>query len=132
MKSYYTILLHQTGSGSTTYAIRYFSTGSILLSSAEATVQATLPYRLRITRIFTKMSVNSVNGNTVIALRDDGITVTGSSFTIATTDIAEKDSGALNVVIDANSKINFMIDTSASSTGSWLFSHYIVYGYIEG
>ena len=121
----------QGGTSSTTYAVRYSSPGSLLLTGTEATVQQTCPNRVRVTRIITKMSSNSVTGNTTISLRDDGADVTGSLFTIAAADTTEKDSGALNAVIEANSKINFKIDATASTSGNWLFAYFIVYGYVE-
>ena len=121
-----------SSSSSTNYDIRYLSVASMLITTNEALVQATIPYNFRITRVIAKMSVNSVNANTIICLRDDGADV-GSNITYLwlAGSTAEQDSGTLSTLVAAGSKINIKTNTTASSTGNWLFSHYTVYGYWE-
>ena len=72
------------------------------------------------------MNTNGLNGSSVFAFRDDAADVTGTALTIPAGSTAEVDSGPLSVSVAAGSKICFRHDTSASASGTWLMSHYLV------
>lgn len=99
-------------------------------TATESQVQLTYPFDFTVVRAIAKMNTNGVNGNSVFAFRDDAADVTGTVLTIPAGSLAEVDSGALSVAVAAGSKICFRHDTSASSTGTWLMSHYLIIGEI--
>lgn len=107
---------------STTGAARYAGIGTLNsnVNATETTVQTTVPYSFRIKRLLVKFSANTMNGNTIIALRDD--TATAASVTIAGSTTTEADSGAIDVAVAAGSKINWLIDTTASSSGTHILA----------
>ena len=106
----------------TTAATRYAGLGTLNsnVNATESTVQTTVPYSFRIKRLLVKFSANSMNGNTIIGVRDDAATV--ASVTIAGSSTTEGDSGAIDVAVAAGSKVNFVIDTTASSTGTHILA----------
>lgn len=118
-------------SSGSTYVLRYYSNTGLLATATESLVQATIPFNLRIVRALAKMSVNSLNASTTVSLRDDAANATGTLLTILAGSTAEVDSGSLSTLVAAGSKINLMVDTSTSSTGSWLMNHFEITGYME-
>ena len=68
-------------------------------------------------RVRATVSVNSKNGATVIAFRDDGVSV--GTITVGAGVTGAVDSGELGNTIAAESQVNFAVDTTASSSGSF-------------
>ena len=67
-------------------------------------------------RILGTWELNTKNGDTVFAIRDDG--VTSVSVTVPASTTGAFDSGDVTGLILSGSLINWMVDTSASSSGS--------------
>ena len=109
-----------------TYNVRYVGIDSLNTTAAsasngtESNIQITYPYAFRLKRVIAKMVSNSMNGNTVIGLRDDASTA--GSVTVGASTTTEQDSGALDVAVAAGSKIDWIVDTSASSSGNWIIA----------
>lgn len=92
----------------------------------------TFPYAINVTRAVFKYFTNTFGqGNSVASFRDDAADVTGTVLTIPFGSTAEFDSGSINSRIEAGSKIDFRLDTSAHSTGGWVLSHFIIVGLAE-
>lgn len=113
--------------GSSTYALRYYSDNSQFASGAEVTVQQTIPFTVRVKRVIMKQGTNSLNTNATASLRDDEEDVLGTVMTMIPGNIDEIDTGPLDVEILKGSKINWKIDISAASTGSWQINSMIAY-----
>jgi len=81
----------------------------------EAENVITWDWGLTIKRIYLQTQSNTKNANTILAFRDDGVTV--ASITIAASTTGEADSGDLTVLVASGSLINWMLDTSLSASG---------------
>jgi len=102
-----------------TYAVRYgslfveqFVTASA--SPVETNVSAPIHFAFQLNRIFMNMQTSTMSGDTIIGIRDDGVTV--GSVTMEGT--GEFITAALEVDIASGSDISWIIDTTASSSGN--------------
>ncbi len=85
-------------------------------SSTETTIDTTTDKTLKLVRVRVNVRTNSHNGNTIIAFRDDGVSI--GSLTIGNATTGQFDSGALSNVIAIGSLINWILDHNLSSSGS--------------
>lgn len=99
-------------------------------NATEANVDYTIRFPIRITRLQVLVPTNTKDQASTVAFRDDGATVASVSIAAGTT--TDVDSGALNVVIAAGSKINFLRDTSASGSGNLAINMFAEYEVIAG
>jgi len=95
------------------YSWRY---DNLIAVATEANYQITIDWALTIKRILIRMETNTKNAATVIACRDDGVSV--ASISIAASTTGEFDTGDITVLILTGSLVNWLIDTSASVSGA--------------
>jgi len=103
-----------------TYVLRYYPMYGAFNnpSATEAGVQTTFPLNILLKRLLVKFTTNGLNAATTVAFRDDGANAT--SVSVAAAGTTEVDSGAISVVVAAGSKIDWLLDTSTSISGTWL------------
>lgn len=106
----------------------FYPIGMGIRTGTESTTQVTFPFNIALKRLICKFNTNALAGASVVAFRDDGANAT--SLTIAAGNTTEQDSGAINVVIAAGSKINWMVDTSASAAANWFIEYMVALGVI--
>lgn len=83
----------------------------------ETDFQSTLPVSIRIIKIEVRITANTKSNNIDFVFRDDGVSV--ATLTVTGNNGAELVTSAdLDVVIDSGSLINFLRDTSTSSSGT--------------
>jgi len=82
-------------------------------TTAEARTTSFLAFTFTVIRYTLRINENSKNQNTTFSFRDDGADVSGTSIVVAGGVTGSFDSGALSVVVSANSLINFRIDVGA-------------------
>jgi len=82
----------------------------------EANWQITIDWELTIKRLLVRWETNSKNGDTIMAFRDDGVNV--APVTVAASTTGEFDSGDVTGLIASGSAVNFIVDTTASSSGT--------------
>lgn len=100
---------------STANTVAYLPIGGTAGANGTENTRHTIVTRpVRITRIYVGVSVNARTGQTVVGLRDDGATIASVTIPATTTYTSSLlDSGVLDVVIAAGSKVNFIVDPSA-------------------
>jgi hypothetical protein len=113
---------------SSLYTNAFYPFGINLRTGTEATTQMTFPYNIILKRLQAKFSTNGLNGATTVAFRDDGATATSISVGAGVT--TEIDSGAISVTVASGSKINWNLDTSTSSSGTWLPEYIVAWGIV--
>ena len=91
-------------------------TGAGPTAASDTLAQLTIDFAFTITRLRNRVRANSKNADSVIAFRDDGSSV--ASVTIGAAATGEFDSGALTVSVASGSLVNWLIDTTASASGS--------------
>lgn len=121
---YFLLIQGGTASSYATNQVSHYSCfGGTQNATTESLIQATFPYALRIKRMIVKFATNSKDGATVVKLRDDAADVSGCTITIPAGSTAEVDSGPIDTAIAAMSKVNWRVDTSASTTGNIIWNH---------
>lgn len=85
-------------------------------STTEADAQLLIPQKFKVLRVYANALTNSKNGTSTIAFRDDGSSIGELSY--LTTVVGLKDSGALSTTVAGGSLCNFLVDTSASGSGT--------------
>lgn len=96
--------------------IRYRSWWSNIEAATETNTDTTIDYNIRIRRLRVVVTGNTKDGATIIGFRDDAVTTTSVSITALTT--GEFDSGTVNTSIASGSLIDWILDRTASTTGS--------------
>lgn len=87
------------------------------VSTTESNPQSTLPKDIRILKIQVTVKANTKSNDIIFGVRDGGVTV--ASITVdANNGVERVTSGDLDVIIDADSEINLLRDTSDSSSGT--------------
>ena len=104
-----------------TYAVRYGAlfTEQFVSASASVTesqVQAPIHFAFQLNRVFMNVNSNSMNGDTIIGIRDDGSTI--GSVTIGNDATGEFITAALEVDVASGSDVNWIVDSTASSSGN--------------
>jgi len=84
--------------------------------ATEANISFPIFYDVELNRFICIVPANSKDGNTIIGMRDDG--VTAGSVTIGGGLTGAFDSGALTVAIASGSDVNFIYDSTASTGGT--------------
>ena len=121
---YFLLIQGGTASSYATNQVTHYSCfGGTQNATTESLIQATFPYALRIKRMIVKFATNSKDGATVVKLRDDAADVSGCTITIPAGSTAEVDSGPIDTAIAAMSKVNWRVDTTASTTGNIIWNH---------
>lgn len=90
--------------------------GNDATDTTEEVVRIPVDYPFVVFRTRVNVPTNNKNGNTVVALRDDG--VSRGAITIGAGVTGEADSGLISEMVLKDSDCNCMVDTSASSSGS--------------
>jgi len=85
-------------------------------SSTEGDVDVPITFVYEVNRMRAVIQTNTKNGNTVLAFRDDGVSI--GALTISASGTGSFDSGALTDSIVAGSLVNWVMDMTASSSGS--------------
>jgi|GEM_PF-4434027 len=112
-KSFFHFWESRTGNTAVYYAIA----GDAPSSSTESSRQITITDDIIITRMKAVVGTNSKDGSTVLAFRDDSSSV--ATLTIGAGVTGQRDSGVLYTKVAAGSLVNFLSNTTASSTGTF-------------
>jgi len=105
---------------STSDSVRTMGFGASVGQSTESVVQYIITDAFTLVRFGIGIQINTKNGATVCAFRDDGADST--DLTIAASTTGFFDSGVLSIAIAAGSGCNFDRDTTASSSGTLTIS----------
>jgi len=93
-------------------------------STNESGRQATINFNFQVNRVTVNLNFNSKDGSTIIAFRDDGVSI--GDITILAGISGQADSGALTTDVVSGSLVNFILDFSASTTGVVSFNPLMV------
>ena len=113
-KCYVVLTCSQTATSSN--GAFYIGAGGSGAIGTEATVQYVCGFSGVLKRVRFGVSANSKNAATVVGFRINGSTVGSTSVNAAAT--GKFDSGALTSAIASGDSLNFILDTSASGSGS--------------
>ena len=83
-------------------------------SVTESQVHGAIHFAFQLNRIFLNVNNNTKDGETIIGIRDDGSTV--ASVTLAANTTGEFITAALEVDIASGSDVNWIVDSTASSS----------------
>jgi hypothetical protein len=111
----------------TSNTLRYGAIGGNLTQLTENDVGIIHDYPIVIKRVRYISSGNTKNAVCNIALRDDNADITGTTKTFNAGVSESFDSGALNYLIEAGSKVNWKVDNSASTSGTIIIIMYAAY-----
>jgi len=106
-----------TGTSNRFYPIHWWVLSAFVGDTAEANAVITFDWAITLKRIYLRVETNSKNGSTVIGYRDDGVTV--ASITVAASTTGEFDTGDITVLVDSGSLVNWIMNYTASTSGSW-------------
>lgn len=88
---------------------------SFFMGGTETTFDKVINFAFRVTRNYSLVTINSSDGASTLAFRDDGVSI--GALTIASSTTGDTDSGALTDDVASGSLINYIIDRSASTVG---------------
>ncbi len=95
-------------------------------NATEANVQLTLPFGVRIIKMEVLVTINTKDEDIVFSFRDDAASV--ASLTITKNNGAEKVTSAdLDIIVEEDSAIAMLRDTSASSSGNLAYKPLMIW-----
>jgi len=114
-----TIIMARRGSNSTNN-VRFSSMNNDIWGGIEGDKTNIVGFGFTVIRSTASFATNGKDGDTICGFRDDG--VTAGSITVGAGLTGQFDSGAISVAVATLSECCMLLDSSASSSGSFVLS----------